>query len=235
MAVVSYNIASGLAPFTAKLLGSSLPENIHNSIGTYQFDNVPNGVYTLQIVDANNCIFEKEITVDPSVTTTTTTIIENDLLVVGNVQDTLVIFNPDATNRSSSYQGFPDPLYVELYLWLKTLNGAPLETQKEFSYDITINSSSGSTLELVEYSDQIHSNIIRGSSGPLANINGDIELYPGFIEGYFKYVVDRGADDRFIIDLITTNNIFYPNLEITGGTKIYGVTTAEKNRVVMQF
>lgn len=235
MAIVTYNIASGLPPFRAKIIGSSLPENIHNDIGVYQFDDVPNGVYTLQIEDANNCIFEKEITVDPFVSTTTTTIIEDDLLVVGNAQDPLIIFNPNATNRSNSYQGFPDPLYVELYLWLKTLNGAPLETQKDFSYDITINSLSGSTLELIDYSDQIHSNIVRGSSGPLANINGDIELYPGFIEGYFKYVVDRGADDRFIIDLTAANNIFYPNLELTGGTKIYGVTTAEKDRIVMQF
>lgn len=236
MAIVSYNIASGLPPFTAKLIGSSLPEKIHSAIGVYQFDDVPNGVYTLQVKDANDCIFEKEITVDPFVSTTTTTVIEEDLLIVGNAQDPLAIFNEDATNRSSEYQGFPDPDTVTLYLWLKTLNGEPLSIQKEFSYDISSDvGQNQAQFTFVNYNDQIHSEIIRGSSGPAPIINGDIVLYPGFIEGYFQYTYEKDINNRFVIDLVAINDIFYPNLELTGSTKIYGVTTAEKDRIVMQF
>jgi hypothetical protein len=236
MAIISYRIASGLAPFTARLTPSSIPENVHMETGTFLFVDVPNGIYTLQVEDANGCIFERELTVDPFATTTTTTIVEEDSLVVGNAQDPILIFNKGATNRSSEYIGFPDPDVVTLYLWVKTLNGEPLITQKQFNYEISSDIPEDQAIfNIVDYSDQINSQISETASGPAPNIEGEIVLLPGFIEGFFEYTYERDINNRFTIDLTSSIDVFDPNLTLTGGTNIYGVTTSEKQRIVMQF
>jgi len=54
MAIITYNIISGVAPFIAELNPSLVPVNTHVSTGTYQFSDVPNGGYTLIIKDSNN-------------------------------------------------------------------------------------------------------------------------------------------------------------------------------------
>ena len=43
MATVYYNILSGLPDFIVELTPSSIPYNTHNAIGTYQFNDVPDG------------------------------------------------------------------------------------------------------------------------------------------------------------------------------------------------
>jgi hypothetical protein len=137
MATVIYTIAGGVAPFTVELTPSLIPINTHLSIGTFSFTNVENGDYTLVITDSNECVYEYQLTVDPFVTTTTTTVIPGNNIIVGQIQDPILIFNPNSTNRSNHY--FGDTLTdtnITLYLWFKTLDGKPLTSSKTINYSI---------------------------------------------------------------------------------------------------
>jgi hypothetical protein len=250
MAVVTYNIASGQAPFTAQLLPSTTLINEHATTGTFYFENVPNGVYTLRITDANLCVYEKEMTVDPFVTTTTTTVLLGNSIVVGNAQDTLLIFNPDATNRNSGYSGYPDPDIVTLYLWLKTFDGKPLTSEIGFSYNFkgttttttttTTTSTTtgwGPSFDFLGLSDEIHTEINETASGPAQNISGTLSLKTGFIETYFKYAYLKGSNPEFTIDITSlSGDKIYTNIPTKYDDGVnFGVDTLERDRITFLF
>ena len=235
---LTFTIATGAPPFEAELLGSGIPPAVYPAVGTYTILNVNNGVYTLQITDSNGCIFEQEITVDPNVTTTTTTVQPGNSIVIGNVQDPILIFNPTATNRSSAYIGYPDPAVVTLYLWFKTLDGQPLTSDTPFTYEIAgRNIIGGSIFSYNDVSDQIHMEVLEATSGPITTLTGDILLKTGFIESFFEYTYFKGAVDQLMqIDVTAPNNNIYTgiNTKFTDG-KAYGITTLNTGRIIMQF
>ena len=71
MGKIVYEVTSGKFPITVDLAGDNVPgglQNIHSSYGTYEFDNVPLGIYTLTFSDATTsevCEFVEVI--DPCV------------------------------------------------------------------------------------------------------------------------------------------------------------------------
>lgn len=71
-ATIIYSIDSGKAPFRVWLWGTSYPMQIGYSTGTYTFDNVECGEYTIVIKDAEDCTFEIPLTYPCPATTTTT-------------------------------------------------------------------------------------------------------------------------------------------------------------------
>ncbi len=237
MATVKYTIVGGVAPFTAKLIPSSLPSNIHYSTGTYQFDNVSNGICVLNIVDSNGCEFEQELNVNPSITTTTTTLPPGDSIVVGNTDDINLIFDTDGTNRDSRYEGYPVATQATLYVWLKTYDGKPLAAQKTINY--TINSTvsgSTSTFKFLGVSDEIHTEVIQSNAGPNNLIAGQIILKPDFIETYFKYsyYIDTAKPD-FKIELNAVVEWLLIDIPLVDTNKIYGVTYIDRDNVIMNF
>jgi hypothetical protein len=234
MAIVSYNILGGAAPFTAELTPSLIPVNTHMTTGTFEFVDVPNGSYTLIIKDSNDCIFEQQITVDPLVTTTTTTALQGSSIVIGNTQDESLIFNVNGTNRDAHYEGFPNPNTSIIYLWLKTLDGSPLTYNRVVNYTFTANS--GSTFKFNSLSDEIHVDVIQSVVGPATAINGQLYLKAGFIETYFEYVYNKNTvTPNFQIDLNSTGNWLYKNVPLTGGTNVYGVTYVDDDNIIMNF
>lgn len=235
---ITFTIVDGAAPFTVELVNSTIPIKTYSMSGTYTISDVPNGVYTLKITDSNDCVFEKVLTVNPTITTTTTTEAPGNSIVIGHAQDPLLIFNPTATNRNSEYSGYPDLDTVTLYLWFKTLNGEPLTTNKSFSYEIAApNVSNASYFEYVDVSDQIHAIISEGSVGPVSPLTGSIILETGFIESFFKYIYFRGsADKRFSIDIITPQNNIYTGIPTKDDSgKTYGITTLENNKITLDY
>lgn len=233
MAIVSFNIVSGVLPVVAQLSGSTVPDQINNTYGVHAFTNVEWGTYTLILTDANGCRFEKEITVNPAVTTTTTTIIPGSSIVIGNTQDPITIFNPDATNRTSGYSGYPDPDIVSLFLWFKTLDGMPLSSDKTLSYTIQGRVSPYiSTFEFVELSDQLHAEVFESSLGPTSPLQGTIVLKAGFIETFFNYIYYKNIDSLFTIEVGSVTNNIYPNLSLTTNQ---GIQELSSNRILMQY
>lgn len=234
MATVKYTIVSGVAPFIAELTPSLVPVNTHTSVGTYEFVDVPNGSYELKIVDSNGCEYIQEITVNPFVTTTTTTTQSNDSIIVGNSQDETLIFNIDATNRNSHYSGYPDENVVDLYLWLKTTDGAPLTTIKALNYSIRGNV--GNTFSFLELSDQIHSEVIENATGFAQLINGQLILKEGFIETFFKYTYRKNSTDPdYEINLSSLVNWLNTDIPLVDGTNQYGVTYVDNDNIIMKF
>jgi len=234
MGTVRYTIVSGAAPFVAEITPSLVPDNLHVAVGTYEFNDVPNGGYALIITDSNGCVFEQEITVDPFVTTTTTTAPPGNSIVVGNTQDESLIFNINGTNRDSHYEGYPNPTTMTLYLWLKTLNGAPLTAQRVLNYSFV--ATSASTFTFNTLSDQVHAEVIPSTYGPATAINGQLILKAGFIETFFQYsYVKNPAIPNYQIDLNSTGDWLYTGIPLTGGTNIYGVTYIDRDNVIMKF
>lgn len=232
--IINYTISNGEPPFIAELVDSDKQEQIHQQVGTYSFNDVSNGIYRLKITDGNNCVFEKELIVNPSVTTTTTTTLPGDLFVIGNCQDELLIFNENGTNRDNKYTGYPDPNEIDLYLWIKTFNDQPLTTEKILSYNISSDDiNDGSTFEIIDYSNEIYSNVMKNNSGPKSSINGDIILKEGFVESFYKYRYKRGSIGDFTIELNSNTNDVYPNLNVT--TKNYGITLINQDTIIMSF
>lgn len=235
---VRFNISSGAAPFQAELLGSELPILNIPSTGIYQFDDVPNGAYTLRVVDANGCEYEQDILVDPFVTTTTTTVLPDDVLIIGNTQDNITIFNPVATNRNSRYSGFPDPDVVELYLWFKTTDGLPLTGNKTMTYTIEASGlTADSQFEFVDVSDEIHLEIQETSTGPTSPLTGNLLFKTGFIESYFRYTYYRGAVDKdFVITISSPSSDINDTVETAqeAGT-IYGVDDVSRTEIILVY
>ena len=232
---INFNIVSGTAPFEVELIGSSIPALSFNSTGQQSITDVPNGVYALRITDANGCLYEKEMIVDPNVTTTTTTTIPGNSIVVGHAQDPLLIFNPDGTNRNGDFSGYPDPDIVTLYLWFKTFNGKPLAGDRVLTYNIDAND--GSEFEFNKLSDQIHTEVIEDASGPADPISGSIILRAGFIESFFEYTYYRGnVNKRFQIDIQSPLGELYPNSETNGdaGTT-YGITSINTGQIILDY
>jgi hypothetical protein len=238
MGDINFYIGSGAAPFVAELLGSDKPDQTLTTIGAYQFVDVENGVYTLRITDGNGCVDENEVIVDPFVTTTTTTVIPGSSIVVGHTQDPVTIFNPDATNRNSEYEGFPDPDVVVLYLWFKTLDGTPLNALKQFDYTFSVTGISGtSQFTFTSVSDEIHCEVQESATGPTEPLTGTIILKENFIESYFEYVYYRGSTDkRYKIELVSAQEIFDP-LMVTrdDDSKLYGIGDVDRNQVKLYY
>lgn len=63
MGTINYTIVSGDLPITVSLVGSGLPDNIHNNYGQYSFTGVSSGEYILKTVDVS--LNEKDIVVTP--------------------------------------------------------------------------------------------------------------------------------------------------------------------------
>jgi len=234
MSTIKYNIISGESPFTSELTPSLIPVNTHLNVGNYEFLDVPNGSYTLIIKDSNNCIFEKELTVDPFVTTTTTTTLQSDSIIVGQVQDEILIFNTNATNISTKYEGYPDENIIILYLWLRTYDGSPIITSKIIDY--TINGTSGNSFSFVSLSDQTHAEVIQSIGGPSESISGQLVLKSGFIETFFQYIYikDYSIPD-LNINLSSNENWLYQNIPIVNNINQYGVTYINGDNVIMKF
>lgn len=234
MGNISYTILSGATPITVELTPSSIPNNIHNSLGTYNFTNVPNGTYNLKIIDSNDCIYEQELIVNPLVTTTTTTLAEGDWMVVGQTNDVNLIFVNNSTNRNDHYSGYPNPNINDLYLWFKTLNGEPLTTQKTINYSIIGNS--GTTFTFIELSDGVHTNVVETISGPSSLLTGNLIFKQGFIETYFKYTyIKNPTNPNYSIDLNAPQNWLSLDIPITGGTDQYGITYVDNDNIIMDF
>ena len=231
---VTFTIVNGDAPFTAELVGSGIAPEVYSSTGTYTIENVYNGVYKLVVTDSNGCLFEQDVTVDPSVTTTTTTKPPEVTITIGNAQDPMLIFNEVATNRNSSYGGE----VMSLYLWFKTKDGKALTSAIEYDYAINAETIIGtSQFTYVDVSDQIHMEVFEGVTGPLDSIYGSIVLKAGFYEGYFEYVYEKGSvSERFGIDISApadTITIDIPTKSDAGTT--YGVDLVEYDRMLMDF
>jgi hypothetical protein len=236
--LIKFNIINGVPPFEAELIGSSLPKQIFNSIGQHYFYNVLNGYYTLKITDANGCIYEQEIIVDPSISTTTTTIIPEESIIVGHAQDPLLIFNPVATNKNGDFTGYPDSDVVTLYLWFKTYNGKSLTKNVAISYNIeTTGGTADSTFEFNSVSDEVHTEVQEDIIGPNDSIIGNIILKKGFIESYFEYTYYRGSTNkRYQIELKSGLDDFYPNSETSdeAGTD-YGISIIDTNEIIFNY
>jgi hypothetical protein len=241
-ATIFYTVTNGAMPVTVELTPSFIPANVHTETGTYSFINVEDGEYTLIFTDSNGCVYEKEIIVNPFVTTTTTTVVPGDRMIVGQSQDTLLIFNEDATNRSEHYFGdTPVDTNIILYLWFKTLNGEPLTSNKTVLYSITaINPVTGVTgssqFTYLDVSDQIHAEVIESMSGPSKTIAGTISFQAGFIETYFKYRYQKDlVIPDYQIDLNAYANWLDPNILLTGGTNTYGVVYVDGDNMILKF
>ena len=237
MAIVSFNIVSGVLQVVAKLSGSTQPDQIINSYGVHVFTSVEWGIYTLILTDANGCVIEREITVNPSVTTTTTTIAPGSSIIIGNTQDPITIFNPDATNKNGGYYGYPDADIVNLYVWFKTLDGTPLPSDKTFTYTIQGRTSPySSTFEFIDLSDQIHAEVLETSFGPISPLQGSIVLKAGFIETYFNYIYYKNLDTLMAVDINTLNNDIYtgiPTRSDAGTTG--GIDVLNDSRILIQY
>jgi len=234
MGNIQYTIISGATPITVELTPSSISPNIHNVLGTYNFIDVPNGTYNFIVTDSNNCIYEQELTVNPFITTTTTTLPQGDWMYVGQTDDINLIFVDNSTNRDDHYNGYPDPNTIDLYLWFKTLNGEPLITQKIINYSIIGNS--GTTFTFIELSDQVHTELAENISGPSPIITGNIIFKQGFIETFFKYsYIKNTINPDYTIDLNAPQNWLLLDIPITGGTNQYGVTYVDNDNIILKF
>jgi hypothetical protein len=234
MATITYTIISGLAPFTAELSPSLIPINIHTEIGTYEFTFVPNGNYSLIITDSNNCKYTQQLTVDPFITTTTTTQIPEDSIIVGQTNDEYLIFDIDTTNRNDHYLGYPDENTSTLFLWFKTFDGNPLTTSKLINYSII--ATSGSTFKYGDISDQTHVIVSENAIGFASTISGQIVLKEGFIESMFQYTyIKNPIIPDYQIELSSSISWLDPNIQLTDGTNQYGVTYVDNDNIIMKF
>jgi len=235
MATIKYTIKSGAAPYTVELTPILIPINYHESGGTYEFINVPDGSYVFIVTDANECVFQQELTVNPFVTTTTTTLTPGNSIVVGNTDDEMLIFNENATNREDHYIGYPDANVVTLYLWFKTFDGKPLSENMLFYYTIAANS--GSTFNFVDVSDQKHVEVTQTIGGFAPSISGQVLLKVGFIESYFQYTyIKNPTIPNYSVELSRVGIEWLDDkLGLVNDTNIYGVTYIDRDNVIMEF
>ena len=231
---IEYTINSGTPNFTARLDPEVLEPNVHTEFGTYSFENVPNGTYTLIVTDSNGCTFEKQLVVNPLITTTITTQPATNSLIVGCTQTTLVIFNEETTNTDIAQN-----LNTNTYLWFKTTDSNVLN--KTLTIDYTISGTSNNhNFNFINVSDQL--NFIVNENNDSGNvINGEIILLPSFNESYFLYqfsVSDPSADNYEIILTSTDPNVFNISIDTkTSSGTIYdsGIDILEKDRVVFTY
>lgn len=232
MATITYNITGGIPPFVAKIVPSSIPINSHTEIGTYSFNDVPDGNYFLDISDNNGCEISTPLTVDSKLQTN---LPQGDSIVIGNTNIPSEIFNANSTNISSHYVGSPDVNVVELYLWLKTYNGEPLTTGSVFSYSI-IGDTTINQFEFDSLSDNVHVEVNEIISGISPQITGNIELKSGFIETFFKFIYYKDpANPNFDIELETLSNNICTTIPIISDLNIYGVYYVDNNDIIMKF
>lgn len=226
MNTIKFNIVSGESPFEVELIGSDKGTATIYSYGEHTIYNVYDGIYTLKIVDANGCEHREDLVVNPSVTTTTTTVLPGNSLIVGHSQDGATVFNMAATNRNTQYSGYPDPNVVVLYLWLRTKDGKPLGETITLNYSISANELTGdSEFIFNSVSDNVNAEIIETSTGPVSPLTGNLILKENFIETYIEYVYNKGTvDSLFSINLESTSDVFDTNVNTTlDEAKTYGL------------
>lgn len=228
MATIKYTIASGNPPFIAQLIPSVVPNNLHSTTGTFEFNNVPNGYYSLIITDSNECSYTEELLLNPSITTTTTTEPFTNSLIVGNTDANTYIFDVDKTNRNTKYD------VTELYVWFKTLDGKPLTSEKIITY--SFNSLDTSTFNFLELSDEVHATITEVVNGPATIINGQIKFSVGFIEAYFKYQYNYASlISSFRLNLTSGSDWLSSNIPLIDVNNQYGVTFVNNKNIIMDF
>jgi hypothetical protein len=236
MSNIRYNIVNGIAPFNVELVGSTLLPQIIINIGVHYLYNVPNGSYVLKITDSDGCVFEKNIVVDPTITTTTTTVLGSSII-VGNTISEVTVFYSNSTNRDFKYNGYPDSNIVDLYLWFKTADGKALNENIAFNYLITNKTLTlDSEFKFDFISDQIHMNVFEDTIGRSSTISGQIVLLPGFIESLFKYTFYKITDEGFKIELISTSNIFNTEIPTRFDDNVnYGIETLSSDEILLIF
>lgn len=72
---ILYQISSGVAPFTAHITPQVAADQVHNTLGTFSFDDLPDNLYELSVTDDKNCnvlLYSGETTTTTSTTSTTT-------------------------------------------------------------------------------------------------------------------------------------------------------------------
>jgi hypothetical protein len=242
MATVQYKIVGGAPDYTATLTPGNIPPKTHTNAGTYSFTNVPDGTYTLTIVDANYCTFSTVIVVNPLVTTTTTTELPSQLITVGQAQDPILIFNKQGTNINTPYVGYPDPNNVLLYLWFQTSDGKPTTTQSIINFQFTANPiSNGNRFVYAGVSDEIHTLVTIPYTPPTSPIlAGTITLKTGFIESFVAYNFKKGTNPSqtdYDVTLSTSPYLFNTNIVTrnTSPTYLYGIETITGTYITMNF
>lgn len=233
MNTIEYSIVEGSSPFVVELVDCDKPIEKVYTLGTHYFYKVPDGLYVLKITDSNGCIYENQITVNPTISTTTTTVVPGDFISVGNTQDIASIFSNVATNRDSQYTGYPDPNAAVLYLWFKTSDGKPLVNNKTFQYTICADVENLTSFDFVSLSDEINVDIIETIAGPSESISGNITLKTNFIESLFQYKYSKGVGDpSFKILMESINPMFDVNVVTTGvDGKLYGISSLNTKQV----
>lgn len=235
---ISFTIVDGLPPFSVELLGSNIKKNVNN-IGQHTLENVPIGVYTLVITDSNGCVHEEDLIVNPSVTTTTTTVLPGNSIVVGNTQDDITVFNTAATNRNSVFTGYPDADIITLYLWFRTFNGGKFDEIKTIDYDIRVINSTAdtSTFEFISLSDEINTEVIQNTVGPTSPLSGNIIFKKNFIETYFEFIYYRGNNNpSFNIELNSSTPVFYTNIETRFVVnKMFGINNINQSNIDLNY
>ena len=232
-----FKIIAGELPITVELLNSSKEAFIVYGYGEYMFENVPEGLYTLHITDANNCVYERSVHIDGF--TTTEIYIPNSAIIFGNTNDRLTIFDENVTNRNSVYSGFPDLNIVDLYFWFKTKDKKPLNEIQTFHFDIRSYDISmiNNQLTFISINDEINMELTNKVQN-INKISGDIILKENFIEGFIWYNFNKTSspDSRFQIDANTTNLFFDTSIptRISAGTT-YGIETITSTSILMNF
>lgn len=236
MGNINYTIVSGAAPYTARLNPEVVEPVSHASEGTYQFTDLPDETYKLTITDSNECEFSTWVTVNPNVSTTTTTIAPNaNSIVIGNSQDISLIFNEQGTNRNAPYVGYPDENIVELYLWFKTFDGKPLISNKILNINIT--STIGSYVVFDGVYNEIYSEFNNNNNVGNSNIlEGQLSLKKDIIETYIKYSFYKNdVNDDLKITINGSSGDIYSNLELVDETNTYGIINITNSTLNMDY
>lgn len=235
MGNIIYTIESGAAPYTASLIPEIVEPITHEIEGTYQFSDIPNGTYQLIITDSNECTYSAWIIVNPNVSTTTTTSAPNsDSIVIGNSQDVILIYDEDGTNRNAPYVGYPDENVVELYLWFKTFDGKPLNTNKVLNFNIV--STINSIINFNELSNEINSELINIDNEIPNILEGELLLKKDFIETYIKYTFYKtDINNDLNITINGSSGDIYSNLELIDETNSYGIISINNAEVIMNY
>lgn len=235
MTSIKYTITSGTAPFTAKLIGTSIPDNVHQAIGTYQFNNILNGTYSLSITDSNGCNSTTTVVVNPAIPIPQPPVTPINELIVGNANGELIVFNTDATNTTTHYDTYPAN-ETPLCLWFKTSNGLSLTAQKVINYEINTGSVPGNLFKYLSRFDTTYVDIIETIAGPLGLISGQIILKPGFIEGGMMYNYAKNiASPDFNIILYSASAPFKTDIPIAETPYIYGISDIDTHNVIFKY
>ncbi len=111
MAQIVYEILAGTPDFLVSLNPLVAPNQTQTVIGTYSFDNIPEGRYTITIIDGRDCIKTLETSTAGYTTTTTTRYVGCDLEGKVDLTDCLlrgvaIIVEPSPCQRARGLSAF---------------------------------------------------------------------------------------------------------------------------------